>query len=276
MTDEGLTVLVVGAHPDDCDLKAGGVACLYADQGHDVRFVSMTDGSAGHHVQGGRTLVQRRQTEAERAAEAAGIEYETLGFEDGKLEPTLAARERVIELVRRIDPDLLLTHRPNDYHPDHRYTSRLVQDASYMVRVPNVCPDVTPLDADPVVAYLEDDFQKPAPFEPDVVVSVDGVRDQKFEMLHQHESQVYEWLPHVEGITDMVPEGDEARRKWLEAGGLPHVGAMRAVADRFREQLIERYGPERGEAVQHAEAFEACEYGAPLTGENVDRLFPFE
>lgn len=275
MSEDHLRVLVVGAHPDDCDIRAGGTAIQYADAGHDVRFLSVTNGDAGHHEMAGIELVRRRRAEAQEAADVAGIEYEVLDNHDGELEPTLENRTEIIREIRRFDPDVLFTHRPNDYHPDHRYTSRLVRDAAYMVTVPNVCPDTTALRTDPVIAYVYDSFERPYPFTPDVVVPTDTVVDRKFDMLDCHESQVYEWLPYNQGKLDEVPQSEEERRAWLATRPLSGLDEMAGVADRFRTHLVERYGEERGRAIEFAEAFEASEYGSPLTDENVERLFPF-
>jgi LmbE family N-acetylglucosaminyl deacetylase len=268
-TSDSLSVLVVGAHPDDCDVNAGGVAALWAAAAHDVRFLSMTDGSAGHHELDGPELARRRRREAAAAADAVGVEYRVLDHPDGELEPTLPARKDLIRRIRRFDPDLLLTHRPNDYHPDHRNASRLVRDSAYMVRVPNVCPETPALDDDPVIAYLEDDFERPYEFDPDVVVPVDDAVETKLDVLDCHRSQVYEWLPWVEGESDAVPPADdpEGRRAFLRDRFLSDT------ADRFRDRLVERYG-EAGRDVEHAEAFEGSEYGAPLTAERVPELFP--
>lgn len=276
MSPETHRVLVIGAHPDDCDLKAGGVANKYCANGTDVKFVSMTNGASGHHTQGGATLVQRRAQEAQNAADVAGLDYEILDNPDGALEPSLSNRRAVIELIRNYNPDLVLTHRPNDYHPDHRYTSRLVQDAAYMVTVPNVCPNTQALVQDPVIAYLSDEFQRPYEFSPDAVVAVDDVMSEKFEMLDSHTSQFYEWLPYNAGILETVPDDPESRQAWLQRGELPIIADLRRVADRFRDQLVDRYGEERGQQIQYAEAFEACEYGRPLDEVGVEVLFPFE
>lgn len=269
-----VSIMVVGAHPDDADLTAGGTAAKWVAAGHDVRFVSMTDGSAGHHELSGEELARVRREEAAAAAASLGVEYDVFDHPDGELEPTLAAREELIRHVRQYAPDLLLTHRPNDYHPDHRYTSRLVQDSAYMVRVPNVCPDTPPLDDDPVIAYLEDDFERPYPFDPDVVVPIDDALDAKLDALDCHESQVYEWLPHVGGFADDVPAADESegRREFLQE---QYLSRSAAVADRFREQLVERHG-ESGWAVTYAEAFEGSEYGREPTDERLDALFPVD
>lgn len=267
---ETLQILAIGAHPDDCEFGAGGVAAKWAGAGHEVRFLSVTNGDAGHGEMGGGPLARRRREEAEAAAGTLGIEYEVMDNHDGELEPTLDNRKALVRRIRRADPDLVLTHRPNDYHPDHRYTSILVQDSAYMVTVPNVCPDVPALSSDPVVAYLHDGFEKPYPFEADVAVAIDGVLDEKVEMLHRHASQVYEWLPANRGEADEVPDGEAERREWLREW-LEERGA--AVADAHRGALTERYG-DAGREIEYAEAFEACEYGSPLTGEIAERLFP--
>lgn len=259
-------LLVIGAHPDDPDIRAGGLACSCADAGHDVRFVSMTDGRGGHHERYGPELVDRRRREAAAAAEVAGIEYRILDTPDGRLEPTLENRERVIQLIREYDPDVVLTHRTNDYHPDHRYTSRLVRDAAYMVTVPAVRPDVPALESKPVFAYLSDAFERPYPFTPDVLVPIgEAMVERKYEMLDCHESQMYEWLPYTEDELDAVPDDSEERREWLATDPISELEEMRNTADRFRDRLVDRYGENRGHAIEYAEAFEISEYGGELT-----------
>ena len=190
-------ILALGAHPDDCDVKAGGCAALWAQAGCVVRFVSVTNGEAGHHKMSGDELVKRRTAEANAAGAVAGIEYLVMDNPDGQLVPGLEERHKLIRLIREFAPDLILTHRPNDYHPDHRYTSQLVQDCSFLVGVPNICPEARPLRTSPMIAYFADDFQKPLPFKPDVAVDIGAVIYKKTQMLHCHESQVYEWLPWV-------------------------------------------------------------------------------
>ncbi len=267
-----LKVLVFGAHPDDCDIKAGGVAARYVQRGHAVKFVSVTNGDAGHHELGGAPLAQRRYAEAQAAAEVIGIDYELLDNHDGELMPTLENRYQIIRTIREFAPDLIMTHRPNDYHPDHRYTSTLVQDAAYMVTVPNICGLTPHLERNPVIVYLSDRFLKPYPFTPEVVVSIDAVVEQKIDMLHCHVSQFYEWLPYNGGSLASVPADTSARRDWLAERLRQRFGD---VADRYRETLIALYGESVGSQVRYAEAFEASEYGAALTAENIPTLFPF-
>jgi len=135
---EKINVIVIGAHPDDCDGRAGGTAIEFAKRGHNVLFVSVTDGSAGHHEIGGAPLANIRKLEAQEAGKRFGIKYLVLDHPDGKLMPTLEIRDEIIRLIRQWNADIVIVHRPNDYHPDHRYTSTLVQDAAYMVIVPNI------------------------------------------------------------------------------------------------------------------------------------------
>ena len=267
-----LNILVFGAHPDDCDIKAGGIAALYVQRGHRVQFVSVTNGDAGHHEMGGGPLAQRRYREAQAAAEVVGIEYALLDNHDGELMPTLENRYKLIRTIREFQPDLIITHRPNDYHPDHRYTSTLVQDAAYMVTVPNICALTPHLEKNPVIAYLSDGFMKPYPFTPDVVVGIDAVVEQKIDMLHCHVSQFYEWLPYNSGSLDAVPTGASERRAWLAERLL---NRFRDVAEKHRDLLIALYGEEVGAQIKYAEAFEGCEYGSTLTPENIPTLFPF-
>lgn len=272
MNSEAIRVMVIGAHPDDCDIKAGGVAALYKQNGHHVKFVSVTNGDAGHHQMGGGALAQRRNAEAQAAAAVIGIDYELLDNHDGELVPTLENRFQIIRLIREFVPDLIMTHRPNDYHPDHRYTSILVQDAAYMVTVPNVCALTPHMQRNPVIMYLSDGFKKPNAFCPDIAINIDAVIEQKIDMLHCHTSQFYEWLPYNSGTLDSVPESDDARREWLS-------GRMRnrfnVIAEDHRSLLTNLYGVSVGLDTNFAEVFETSEYGSRLTAENIPILFPF-
>lgn len=267
-----LRLLILGAHPDDADYHAGGTAALYRQAGHVVKMVSLTNGDAGHQTLRGAALAQRRRGEAEAAGAVIGATYDVLDHQDGQLLPTLENRWQIIRLIRSFRPDLVMTHRPNDYHPDHRYASQLVQDAAYMVTVPAVVPDTPHLPRDPVIVYMPDDFQRPYPFQPAVVVDVGPTFEQIVDMLDCHVSQFYEWLPYNTGRLDQVPADAAARRAWLAEQMRPR---LRARAERYRDLLVQQYGKERGSQVELAEAFEACEYGAPLDEAARQRLFPF-
>jgi len=270
--DEPLRIIVFGAHPDDCELDAGGTAARWAEQGHKVKFVSMTNGDIGHYEMAGGPLAQRRTAEVQRCAEILGIETQVLDIHDGELMPTLENREKVVRLIRDWKADLVIAHRPNDYHPDHRYTGILVQDAAFMVIVPFFCPDVPALDENPVFMYTQDNFQKPNPFEPDVVVPIDPVLDKKVACIDAMASQFYEWNPWLFGYLDEVPDTPEARLEWTRERAIDRYGA---IADQYREALAEWVGPEQAQEVKTAEAFEVCEYGSQPDQKELARLFPF-
>ena len=263
-----LRIIAFGAHPDDCDIRAAGTAAKCAAEGYAVKFVSVTNGDAGHQSEGGGALAKRRRAEAEESGRRLGVTHEVLDNHDGELLPNLDVRQQVIRRIRQWRADIVLAPRPNDYHPDHRYTGVLVQDAAYLVVVPNICPDTPPLRKNPIFLYYEDHFQKPAPFRPDVVVDIDDVFQKKIDALDAHVSQVYEWLPWVDGRLADVPAGRAQRREWLARtrGGGPSPAVRRA--------LEERYGAERGGRIAHAEAFELCEYGRQPNKDELNRLFP--
>jgi len=265
-----LTILAIGAHPDDGEVKAAGAAALWADRGHRVVLASVTDGSAGHHETTGPPLAERRRREALAAAQTLGAESVILGFPDGYLEPSLDLRRAVIGLIRRLQPALVLTHRPQDYHPDHRYTSQAVLDAAFTVTVPAIFPDTPALRRNPAMAYFADTFTKPVPFQPDLFLPIDAVAETKLAALHCHESQMYEWLPYLAGTFDQVPTDDAERLAWLHA---QRGGADQALADRYRQQLIEQFGEETGRAIGRIEAFESGEHGGRLTDDERAELF---
>src|SRR5579872_1968159 len=268
--NEPVRVIAFGAHPDDCDLGAGGLAAKYAALGYKVKFVSLTNGDAGHQIQGGEELAKRRRAEAQEAGRRIGIEYEVLDSHDGKLLPTLDVREQVIREIRQWKADIVIAPRSNDYHPDHRYTGVLVQDASYMVIVPNLVKDTPALRRNPVFLYYSDHFMRPQPFHPDIVVSIDDVFDKKIDMLDAHVSQFYEWLPWTVGKLDEVPKDAIDRKKWLAT----QPDANRKGTPEWREVLEKRYGAEAAQ-IQHVEAFEITEYGRQPTEDEIRRLFTF-
>ncbi len=266
---EKIRVIAFGAHPDDCDSRVGGTAALWAALGHAVKFVAVTNGDAGHQSQGGGALAKRRRAEAQEAGRRLGIaEYEVLDNHDGELLPTLAVREQIIRRIRQWNADLVLAPRPNDYHPDHRYTGILVQDAAYMVVVPNICPDTPALRRNPVFMYFEDRFERPNPFRPDIAVDISEVWQKKVDALDAHVSQMYEWLPWVAGTLEKVPADPAQRRQWL---GQSRGGSLTPAV---RAALVKWYGAARAKEIRRAEAFEICEYGRRPSEAELRRLFP--
>jgi LmbE family N-acetylglucosaminyl deacetylase len=271
--DGKLRIICFGAHPDDCELQAGGVAAMWAAKGHHVKLVSVTNGDIGHWREAGGPLARRRTAEVERAAQVLGITTEVLDIHDGELLPTLDNRRTITRLIREWGADIVMSHRPNDYHPDHRYTGVLVQDSAYMVAVPFFCPEVPPLKNNPVFLFYPDSFQKPNPFQPDIIVSIDGVIARKLDALDTLVSQFYEG--GALGSADLIPSDPAKQQERQRQVREQHAGRFRRVAQRFRAKLTDWYGKERGDKVEYAEAFEVCEYGRQPNRTELARLFPF-
>jgi len=267
--DNPLRIIAIGAHPDDCEFRVGGTAAKWAKLGHKVKFVSTTNGDIGHSIIAGGPLARRRTEEVKAAAKILGIETQVLDIHDGEIMPTLENRKMIVRLIREWKADIVITNRPNDYHPDHRYTSILVQDAAFMVTVPFICPDTPHLRRNPVFLYWPDRFQKPIPFKPDIVVGIDDVLEQKYRALHCLVSQIYERGAGGDGNPDHFIKGsDEERFTWLRRR------RRYRVPEAWRPLLAEYYGDE-AKPVENAEAFEICEYGRRPSREELKRLFPF-
>jgi LmbE family N-acetylglucosaminyl deacetylase len=263
-----LRIMFIGAHPDDCDIKGGGTAALFVELGHQVKFLSVTNGDAGHQSQGGGMLAKRRIAETKEVAKRLGVSYDVLDNHDGELLPTLDIRLQIIRKIREWEADVVIAPRSNDYHPDHRYTGVLVQDAAFMVGVPNVAPDVEPLRKNPVFLYFKDNFKKPNPFQPDIAVDITTVIDKKLAGLDAHQSQFYEWLPWIGNYEEEVPK-DPAKHKAY----LLQKRVSKPNPD-VQKSLEKWYGSARAAKVLYAEAFEICEYGSQPTEADIRALFP--
>jgi len=272
--DGKVRIICFGAHPDDNEFKAGGVATMWAAQGHHVKFVSTTNGDIGHWGMAGGPLAQRRTAEVERCAEIFGIETEVLDIHDGEIMPTLENRRTIVRLIREWRADIVMCHRPNDYHPDHRYSAILIQDAGYMVTVPYFCPDVPYLKRNPVFLFYRDGFQKPNPFTADIAVSIDSVIEKKLDAALALASQTLEG--GCNGDENLYPANDPAKRKAREREVRQRFDRRFAsTANRFRKELAAWYGQEKAKNIKYAEVFEICEYGRRPSKDEIRKLFPF-
>lgn len=281
-----MRILMIGAHQDDCEFRCGGIAHKYVQMGYDVKFLSMCDGRGGHHIMSPEETVQRRAKESATVAKYLGITYDVWDEHDCNLVADLKTRKRLIRYIREYNPDLIICHRTNDYHADHRASALLVQDASYLLTVPHECPEVPAMRTMPVIMYYSDNFKNPL-FKPDIVIDTDNEIEVKLNIAHINESQVYEWLAYEKN--ESVPTSEEERKEWLKGMTITSettdeeiMSATRGYAVRFakvaakyRKELIERYGKEKGSKIRYAEAFEVSEYGAPLTDEMKEKLFCF-
>ncbi len=285
-----MKILMIGAHQDDNEFRCGGLAYKYVKMGYDVRFLSLCNGCGGHHILSPEETTKVRAKESAAVAKLLGVTYDVWSdIDDCSIEVNLENRRRLIRYIREYSPDLIITHRPNDYHADHRAAGLLMQDASYMLIVPHECPDVPAMRKMPIIMYNEDSFKNPD-FQPDMVISVDDELDIKLKIADLNVSQVYEWLPFTYGTLDQVPADHEERFEWLKGMNITETTTDEEIlaesstkyavrfaktAARFRKELIEKYGEEKGAKVRYAEAYELCPYGGDLSEEMKKLLFPF-
>ena len=279
MADQVKRYLFFGAHPDDAEEVMGGTAVKLARAGHVVKFVSMCNGDCGHFdkkyagEEGGKLLAARRKKEAERSAAIGGIsEYEILDCHDCRIQPDLATREKVVRIIRKFCPHVVITHRDCDYHADHRATGRVVMDAAYLLKVPLYCPDAPIPEVNPVFACTFDRFTDPVPFRADAAVEVDSVLETKLKMMDCHESQYLEWLPwdRMDKNFSIDRNSSEARLAYLKKDWLY---ANSQAADGARALLEEIYGKEKGEKIVYAESFQLSQYGESVSPEEFRALF---
>lgn len=281
-----MKILAIGAHQDDNEFRVGGMAHKWVQAGYEVRFLSMCNGCGGHHIMTAEETTARRAKESAAVAKFLGIKYDVWDIDDCTLMADLPTRERLIRYIREFSPDLIIAHRTNDYHADHRASAQLVADASYILTVPHTCPDVPAMRRMPVIVYNEDRFKNPL-FRADFVVNMDDEIDNKLHIAHLNESQVYEWLPYTHEQT--VPEGEAEKFEWLKgmnitadttdeeimAASSGYAVRFAKTAARFRRELIEKYGAEKGSAIRYAEAFELSEYGRQPDKALAEALFGF-
>jgi LmbE family N-acetylglucosaminyl deacetylase len=266
-----LRIIAFGAHPDDAELKASGVAALWAAQGHKVKFVAMTNGDVGHFAEAGGPLARRRKAEVAECAKILGIETEVMDIHDGELTPSLENRKAVARLIREWQADIVMGHRPYDYHPDHRYTGVLLNDAAVVVVAPFFVPDTPPTPRNPVFLYYSDGFVDPKPFDPTVVVGIDETADKKWKCVSAMPSQFGDKDSWQGRTLPNVPAGDRERQTYL----LELVKKRNlAVADQYRERLIALYGKEKGQAFKYAEAFQLGQYGRQASVDELKGMFP--
>jgi LmbE family N-acetylglucosaminyl deacetylase len=271
--DGKLRIIAFGAHPDDCELREGGCAAKWAALGHHVKFVSVTNGDIGHWSMAGGPLARRRAAEVTETSKILGIDHEVLDIHDGELMVTMENRRTICRLIREYKADVVISHRPNDYHPDHRYVGVLVMDAAYMVTVPFFCPDVPYLTKNPVFLFSEDGFQRPNPFTADIAVSIDDVIEKKLAAVEALHSQFFEG--GANGNASLVPDMNDAEKVAARRKAVREQFSKRfaATATRFRAALDTYYSKDT--KVDFAEAFEICEYGRRPSAEEIRKLFPF-
>ena len=183
-----MRILAIGAHPDDIELQCAGTLALYKRQGHEVFMAVATNGDMGNFDVPPAELAAIREAEFKAACAVIGAEPIWMGFPDEKLENTLANRLAFVDLIRSADPDLVITHGPDDYHPDHRYTHQLVWDALPLAGVGSLAT-AHPATARQVTLYFMDNVGGIG-FQPTEFVDITETIEAKKAALAKHASQL--------------------------------------------------------------------------------------
>lgn len=215
-----MRILAVGAHPDDLEILCGGTLARFVQEGHEVVMCHASRGDRGSFVHSREDIIRIRGEEARRAAEVAGAAYASLGFSDGEVLAADADQRRaVVDLIRDVRPDLIITHFPNDYMSDHNEISRLVFDCSFHATLPLFETDkphhseVTP------IYYMETVMG--IGFHPTEFVDVSSTMETKTAMLEAHESQLT-WLRDHDGV-DIVEQMRTTTRFRGQQCGVPYA-----------------------------------------------------
>ncbi|ULL14980.1 PIG-L family deacetylase [Paenibacillus sp. H1-7] len=268
-----LRVLMICAHPDEPDMYAGGLAALYAERGHRVKFLSLTNGDAGHFSLPKQEVAARRKQEARLAAQRLGIDaYEVLDHSDGMLEPSLALRHEVLRHIRAYEPDVLVTFHPEGGNsPDNRYTGKIVSDAVPYAGLPQYMPDPdAPYLKKKLLVLLMPDMSLHNDYRPDVAIDVSSVIEKKLLACDAHATTFYELIPWFKGTLDQVPVAWEDRKRYL----LDNWPTTFYASPRMRTALEQAYGSVRAGEVRYAEGFEIARYSFKPDAEQLKRYIP--
>lgn len=210
-----MNILAIGAHPDDLEILCGGTLAKYAAAGSSVTMVTVANGDLGTVDLDRETISGIRKKEAEAAAAVIGARYECLGVSDVEVVPDLETRWKLTALIRRVRPDLILAHSPDDYMHDHRNASWLAVDASFDATIPNMKTDQPHIGDLLPVMFM--DTVAGIGFEPTEYVDITEQFETKRRMLACHESQAAWIAAHDKADLSSVMEV-HSRFRGIQAG----------------------------------------------------------
>jgi len=247
------TILAIHAHPDDVEILAGGTLALLAERGHAITIVTLTPGDCGTAELSAEEISSIRRREAGEAAAVIGATYRCAEFRDLVIYNDDTSRRHVVEILRRVQPDLVLAGSPVDYLCDHEATSSLVRDACFGAPLRNYVTTsdgpAPPLPAIPHLYYMDPvgGVDRDArPVVPDMFVDVKPVFEKKKQMLACHRSQ-REWLLRHHGVDNYLETMEQWTRKCGARAGLELAEGFRRYKGHPYPQsplLEELLGPE--------------------------------
>lgn len=267
-----LNVIVIAAHPDEPEIYAGAISAAYAERGHRVKFLTLTDGCCGHYEMSGQQLVDRRKQEAQEAARRLGVlEYVVLPIPDGELMPSIEIRKEVIRQIRGWEADIVITfHADGPGHADNRSVGKIVRDtADFVANVPNAVPEVPSLGKSPIFLLMPD-YAARASYKPDIVIDAGDVIEKKLLACDAHASQFYEFAPWQGGFLNAVPNTWEEKRNFI----LKCWNRFLSVSEEMLPSLSKHYGQDNAASVKYAEPFEIANYSRRPDEAEMKDLFP--
>ncbi|MBI1390871.1 MAG: PIG-L family deacetylase [bacterium] len=222
--------LAIHAHPDDIEFLCAGTLALLKQDGHEIVLATVTNGDKGSLEYSLEETARIRKTEGRRAAEVLDAAYHCLDFGDYEVFEGDAQRRRVTEFLREVDPDVILTASPQDYHPDHEASSRLVREAAFIAGAKNYQTGAAPATGKVCPLYYMDPAEGTnlfgEPVQPDFIVDVSSCMEIKKEMLARHESQ-RAWLKAHHGMDCYIDEMEKWSRRRGETFGLKYGEGFR-------------------------------------------------
>ena len=230
-----MNILAIGAHPDDIEISCGGTLAKYAKQGHKVFTATATNGNVGSATLSMDEIAAIRKEEARRAAAHIGAEYICLDYDDEMFFEDKNARLAFIDLVRYCKADVILTHNPEDYNPDHELTSKIVNDIAVMIPVAKIQTRNKPYDKIPMIVYFEP--VNGLGFVPTEYVDITDTIEIKMAMCREHKSQV-SWMQ--DNYKDALSNKDFLEQYYTVAKyrglqcGVEYAEGFRMANDAFR------------------------------------------
>jgi N-acetylglucosamine malate deacetylase 1 len=267
-----LRVVVVVGHPDEGEEYVGGTAAMMSAAGHQVKFLSITNGDVGHWNMTKGQLAERRHAEALEAGKILGVSYEIFPYHDGEVENSIELRKRVVRAIREWRADVVFSIKPmfGGGHPDEIASGIAVQQGAGLASAPLFMPEVPALKKRPLYLHIRDYYSKTFAHKPDLVIPIDGTVEKKLKSFDAHASQFYEFTPWQKGILNEVPKGWDERKEFLKK----HYRDDLAITDEMRTWLVSWFGPEQGNAYQYAEEFEIANYSRKPEKAELLKIFP--
>jgi LmbE family N-acetylglucosaminyl deacetylase len=257
-----LKVMVIFAHPDEGEIYTGGISALYTKMGYQVKFMSLTNGDAGHYSMKPADLAKMRYSEAMESKAILKLgDYEVLDYHDQYLKNTKEAQDKVIKSIQDWNADIVFTYYPaKGGHTDNMTAGYIVRDAAPRLQMAKM----------PVFVYIRDYFTITFSYIPDFAVDIDKVWDTKLAACTVQRSQVMDAIPHSMGILDEVRANPEKQKQLIYDNTYP----FSSVTNINRPALEKWYGAEVASKIKYAEAFEIAEFGRQVDEVEMHTLFP--